>query len=281
MSTDIKTELLKMTGISQKRGEDVQSFLARIVRAVSELDDPTWESLSSDAQDWFNGAADKLNQKLTLPELPGMNEEIPPVTRRRADPSPPPAASAKRSEPPVSHSAKEEAIASRDEADGGEKEDADLGSAGADPKVGDRAKLVTRRGDDYEGEIIEIDENEIVLKVGNEEEAFRRSKVETLVVIAPLAAAPVKTEPKAAAKDAEKPARAPRPPKIPGTKSVTAQMRDLICEHDDWGKDQLALELRKRGLEFRDSTFDITFFDTMKVITALRELGRLLPAKGE
>lgn len=55
----IEKELLAVSKIRKKTpGEDHQKYLTRLMKAVSKISDSDWEQLSSDAQDWNNGAAE-------------------------------------------------------------------------------------------------------------------------------------------------------------------------------------------------------------------------------
>lgn len=244
---NIKAEILKATDLSQKRNEDEQAFLCRVVRAVAELDDKAWEGLSSGAQDWYNEAADNMNAKKDIdpmPEPKGEAEEKP-ATRRRSAPADEP----------------------KDEPKSKSKEEKP-----ADPVKGDMVKLTTKRGEEFEGEILELDEDEVVLKVDGEEEAFRQSKIESIVVIGG-GKSKAKDEPKSKAKE-EKAEEKPKTKRVPGAKPVTQRMREVICENDEWTKEQVSAQLKKEGLEFRDATLDIMFTDTMKTITTLKEMKR-------
>lgn len=143
----IQKELATATDLSTKRGEDRQEYLARLMKAVSELGDKDWDGLSKEAQDWFNDAADAKNAKAkSLPDFPDAapadepEEKEAPKTRRGA--------------------AKEEP---------------------AKPKVGVVAKVTTKRGKSSTGTIVELDDEVVVLKMGDgTEEEFDRSRVESI-----------------------------------------------------------------------------------------------------
>ena len=149
----IQAEVLKATDTSTKRGEDRQEFLARVMKAISALEDKEWEALSQEAQDWFNDAADAKNAKAKqLPDFPDLepetkDEEEKTKSRRAA--------------------AKEEAEPTKP----------------AKPKVKDVVKIVTKRGKDFSGTIVEIDDEVVVLKYGNgDEEEFARSRIESIEI---------------------------------------------------------------------------------------------------
>jgi ribosome maturation factor RimP len=141
----IQAELLLVTALSTKRGEDRQDFLARLMKGVADLNDKQWDGLSQAAQDWFNDAADAKNAKAkTLPDFPDAEaEEAPAKSSRRG-------------------AAKEEA-------------------APAKPKVGVVAKITTKRGKSSTGTIVEIDDDVVVIKMGDgTEEEFDRTRVESI-----------------------------------------------------------------------------------------------------
>lgn len=58
VESKIEQELLAATGVKPKKNEDQQAYLTRLMRAVAKLKDPEWEGLSTDAQEWNNGAAE-------------------------------------------------------------------------------------------------------------------------------------------------------------------------------------------------------------------------------
>lgn len=202
MSTKVKKELLKATGLSEKKGEDGQALAKRLIRAVSELEDAAWGALSEEAQSWYNDAADALNAKKTLPtldEAEAEEEEAPAPARRRAAPAP-------------------------------------------DPEPEDESE----------------DEEEA------EEEPAPKAKAK------PAPAAKAKPAP-AAEEKPKKTDEAPTPRKT----GVTQLMRETICKNDRATKEEIAEILREGKIEFRDSTLDIMYSDTMKTIEALRELKKL------
>lgn len=71
---NVRKELEIATEVKPKHGEVRQIYLKRLVSAVSKLDDDKWDSLSKEAQSWFNDAADSINEKQAIPELPGYEE---------------------------------------------------------------------------------------------------------------------------------------------------------------------------------------------------------------
>lgn len=143
----IQKELLTATEIkAQKDGEDRQDFLGRVIAAVSDLDDKAWKELSKDAKDWFNAAADAVNDGKQVEDF--------------ADAEPP----ATKEEPG------RRAVSRR----GGEE-----AAPKDDPAVGDAVEITTKRGAVKKGEITEMDDDVIVLD-GDDE--IDRDRIESIVV---------------------------------------------------------------------------------------------------
>jgi len=67
----IEQEILKVTSEgSQGAEESVQKYRARLVRAVSDLEDAEWEELSLDVQDWVNSGVEAIERKELVPAFP-------------------------------------------------------------------------------------------------------------------------------------------------------------------------------------------------------------------
>lgn len=135
----IQQELCKATKLeAPKSPKDRQEFLVDLLRAVGKLSDAQWEALSKAAQDWFNDAADAKNTKKDeVPDFPDYKEEEAPARRR----------------------------ASSDEAPSGAKKiDPD------DVKTGMAVKVVTKRGKEISGHVVDADDEVLVIKQGNGEE---------------------------------------------------------------------------------------------------------------
>src|SRR6185312_7024336 len=54
--------LATATGVKQKKNEDAQAYYQRLVAGVAELSDEEWNKLPREAQDWYNTAAEEVNQ---------------------------------------------------------------------------------------------------------------------------------------------------------------------------------------------------------------------------
>lgn len=65
----IETEILAVVKVKEKKGEDRQSYLDRLMRAVTKLPDDVWEGLSTDAQNWTNGAVESVKAKTDIEDF--------------------------------------------------------------------------------------------------------------------------------------------------------------------------------------------------------------------
>jgi hypothetical protein len=70
----IEKELCEAAVVKEKKNEDRQKYLSRLMRAVSKLPDPEWEALSKEAQDWNNGAAEAHKAGDELEDFPDYEE---------------------------------------------------------------------------------------------------------------------------------------------------------------------------------------------------------------
>lgn len=62
MNNDPIAVLATATGVKQKKNEDAQVYYQRLVAGVAELSDEEWNKLPREAQDWYNAAAEEVNQ---------------------------------------------------------------------------------------------------------------------------------------------------------------------------------------------------------------------------
>ena len=70
---DIEQELLQAVDVkAQGKKEDEQKYLKRLTKAIAKLGDDDFEELSEEAQDWYNDAADAVNDD---DEIPAFDEE--------------------------------------------------------------------------------------------------------------------------------------------------------------------------------------------------------------
>jgi hypothetical protein len=310
----IKAELVEATELSTKRGESVQEFLARLVKAVAELSDKEWEKLSQEAQNWFNDAADAKNAKAqNLPDFPD-NEEVKEekTTGRRSTKT------EESAKPKVGVVAKvttkrgktatgkivelddkiivlkmgdgsEEEFA-RDrvetiEVAGGEAQD----DGPTDPVIekGVEVKVVTKRGKEVTGVILEIDDKVLVLDIGDgKEEEF---DPERLASVTPVGKP--KTSGRRSAKEDEptggrrgsesgpkdeKPAEEGRKRSSNASGvSVGTRIKEIIADDFDVTEDEIAKILKKEGIEFRENTLSLNFKDCQKFIEVLKKAKKL------
>lgn len=169
----IEKELVKATDVEQKRGEERGEFLARLGKAVGALAEKAWDGLSEAAQDWFNANADARNAAKkagkTIPDWTDFpdavaEEEEQPRSRRRSD-------------------------------DDGDEKPAKSGKATGGPdllKEGLVCVIETTRGKTYEGTVIELTKDDVVIKTDKDEVEISIEKVakvthETAAEAAPAA----------------------------------------------------------------------------------------------
>ena len=309
----IQAALAAATDISpSKRSNETitdQAYLKRLALGVQDLPDADWNKLSQEAQDWFNAAADAIEKKTDVPEFPDL-VKAEPTTRRRGS------AAAAETKPMTSADAKKgmkvtvvtkrgkeytgEVVEADDqglvlEVDGKDVElDHDKidkismagGAAAAaeepevsEPEVSDTVEVVTKRGKKIMGNIVELTDEDMVLKdAAGEVHELAKDRLESVVVKVKNAKASgstsrtsSKTEsasstPKA---DAEPAGRASA--KANGGVSVTTRIRELIAENLDAKKEDISAALKKEGLEFKQATLDLTFGDMHKIVGILRD----------
>ena len=56
---------------------------------------------------------------------------------------------------------------------------------------------------------------------------------------------------------------------------MTTRCREIVCEDPSLTKDEVIKALEKDGLEFRETTIDLVYADTQKVIGILRDLKKI------
>jgi ribosome maturation factor RimP len=296
MSSKIRTELEKAAALKPKSGEADGNFLARVVNAIGEVDEASWDGLSEDAKAWYNQAVDDLNAKKPAPAFPDEVSDEPKTTTRRGVTKPATATLAKGATVTVVNARDKEftgeVIELDDEiivvnVDGDEKEfvRAKLKScvvAGAaaepdepsEPTVGVKVSLVNARDKTFEGKVIAIDDDEIVIEVDGEEKEFSRAKLKSCVVVGGAAKKPAA---KTAAKvEKEEPAADGKTKRVTNAGvSVGQRIRELIVANLDATADEIMASLTKEGLEFRPPTVQMTYADSHKLVKLLREAKKL------
>lgn len=315
----IQKELSDATEVTKKRGQDEQEFLKALIKAVSDLKDPEWNKLSTEAQDWFNEAADLMNKKKDLPAFPDA-EAAPaePATRTRSAKKEEPAKAdpqvgdtvtivTKRNktitgkiveidkevivvdsdgeELEVAHDRIDTLTIASDEPKKSSRrkaaDDEPEVPAVAEPKVGDNITAITARDKTYSGEVVEVEDDLIVIKDADGEELeLTPSKLKSLII----AAAEVKSSRRKAADDgddepktrgAKKEDAAGDKPKRTSAKdnggvSATVRMRELIIDDMDAKVEDIAKQLKKENIQYRDNTLNLVFADVHKLLAIMR-----------
>lgn len=312
MSSKIEKELVEVTDLSTKRGEDRQAYLKRLVVAVSELSDKDWEGLSKDAQDWYNNAADAQNAKKALPDFE--EEETPaPTTRRRKSGDDdetssdagkavevkakdvkvdmPLTITTKRGKTETGHVVEVDDDVVVIKLGNGEEVEFNFDrietmttlaaskSSGrksgddeteADPiKVGAKVTVVTKRGKEYTGEIVEMDDEVLVLDCDGKEEELARDRVESIKLAGGKAKAEEKTSSRRGAKDEGEKGESKR--STNNGVSIGTRIKELIADNLDADEAAIAKLLKKEGLEFRENTLNLNYKDCHKFIEILKE----------
>ena len=251
----IEQELLAAAEITRKRGEEDQPFYKRLAVAVGEVADDVWSGLSAEAQAWFNSAADAIEAKkdVALPPGAGKAADADPPPRRRGAAAPEPE---KQPEP-----------------------------AAYTPALKDQVRLVTKRGKEVEGKLVEFDDDVLIVDTGGKEEEFGRDRVEKIEVLGgsrsasptptPAASAPAR---RGSAKPAEpeKPAAGDRSRSSnPGKPSVSQRIQELLAEDPEVTEEAAGKQLKKEGIEFKDNTLQLTFRSYANFLKVLKAAGRL------
>ena len=147
--SEIQKALAAATDIepSKRNNETItdQGYLKRLALGVGELSDDEWNKLDVKAQDWFNSAADAIEKKQDLPPFPDM-EPAPSTSRRR----------------------------------GGGTAEAEKPYTSKDAKKGDKVEVVTKRGKEYTGEVVEADDAGLVLDVDGKDVELDHDKIESI-----------------------------------------------------------------------------------------------------
>jgi ribosome maturation factor RimP len=298
----IEKELLDVTDLSRKRGEARQDYISRLLLAVRDLSDKEWDGLSKEAQDWFNSAADAKNAKAdTLPDFPDLPKPEAETTGRRRG-------SADKEEERVTKVGDEVTVKTKrgkevtgkvveldkevivlKTADGEEEFALDRvdtithnhGTAGGkeepeDPFAkGASVLLVTKRGKEVVGKILEIDDEVVVLDVDGKEEEFARDRVESIKPKGSKEASG--TSRRAAAADSkddkggDEKKRSSNPPGV----SVGMRIKEIIAADLEISMEDVGKLLKKEGLEFKDTSLKMNYDDCAKFLACLKAAKRL------
>lgn len=306
MSSKIISELVAASGVDTDADGHYAEVMPKIADAISELPDDKWNALSDDAADYYNDVSTALNKKKPVP-APSDWEEPKATTRGRAKRG----ADAEQWEPKVGAVVKLTNTRDQDfigeilemdddtivmDVAGAEKEFArkrvkSVGPAKApdaevsktpevvsEPKVGATVTVTNSRDVSYTGKVVEMDDDAIVLEVDGQEKEFIRKKLKACTVAGGAKGKEsTKSEDKDDGKSSTKSdAKQPRASKADnGGVSVTGRMRQLICADFDLKVEDVAKQLAKEGLVFRENTLALTFAETHKIIACLRDAGKL------
>lgn len=208
--------------LKAKRGEERQDYLERVVKEINAASDDDYNALGKgdvgkDALEWFDSACDAVEAKKDIPDFPDLPKEEEKTTSRRRssskDEDDKPAVTA---EPKVGDKVKavtkrgkaiegklveiddevvvievdgedEELQRSRLESlevVGGKSKAKDADDEPADPiKVGAEVKVVNKRGKEFVGKIVELDDEVLVLKTDDSEEELARDRIESITLV--------------------------------------------------------------------------------------------------
>lgn len=134
MTSKIRSEIEKATDVkAQGADETAQKYYKHLAKAVQDLGDKDFDALSKGAQDWFNGACDAADKKEDIPEFSDEVKEDAPRRRRAA---------ADEDEPKT---------------------------VAYEPKKGDKVKVTSKRGKDFEGTFVEFEDGRVIIDDGKEE----------------------------------------------------------------------------------------------------------------
>jgi ribosome maturation factor RimP len=145
----------------------------------------------------------------------------------------------------------------------------------ADPvKVGSVVTAVTKRGKEYTGKIVEVDEEILVLDVDGKEEELSRDRLETIKPAAGKSAPKDEEKTSSRRSSAKGEEKAKDDEKAPRSTnngvSVGTRIKELIADNLDATEADIAKALKKEGLEFRDNTLSLNFKDCHKFIDVLK-----------
>ena len=156
----IQKELVRAVGIKPADFDDRQEFLRKLSAGSNKLSDAEFDELSQEAQDWLNNSADEINSKAKkvtdFPDAEEPKEETKSSRRRSA-----------------------EADEDQQEAKGGTKK----AVAEEDIKEGMVLQIVTKRGKDVSGHVVEVNTKKgfVAIKLGNgDEEEFDFDRIDKM-----------------------------------------------------------------------------------------------------
>ena len=135
--------------------------------------------------------------------------------------------------------------------------------------------MLTKRGKEVTGKIVELDDEVIVLDVDGKDEELSRDRVES---IKPVKAAKAETSSRrgAAKEDAkdEPEGKTKRASNAEGV-SIGTRIKELIAEDFDASEADIAKILKKEGIDFKDNTLKLNYVDCHKFIVILKAKKRI------
>lgn len=153
------------------------------------------------------------------------------------------------------------------------------------PEVGDTVEIVNNRDKAYLGNIVEIDDTQVVITTaGGDELPFVREKIKSIVVkvknasatpVAPAApAGRARTRAAApAAAAAAAPAAGEAPARASGNRgvSVGTRIRELILDNKAITMEQVGAKLKAEGLAFADTSLSMNYKDALAFLKLLAD----------
>ena len=318
----IQKELVKLLDVdAPKKAADRPDFLLACVRGLGKVSDEQWNSMSAEAQNWYNDAVDVRNKDkgADVPDFPDYEEEKEESAPRRRTSASDDESSSKagtkvevkekdlkpgmaisletlRGKEDTGHVVEvvkgvlaikrgdgEEVeydldrvktiwtLAAAEEESGGRRRRSAEDDEPSDPlKEGATVTLVTARGKEVTGEIVELTKDLIVLKEGKEEVEYPRDRIKS-VTVAKSGGDEGGTRRRAAADDKDKGGADTKTRSDNGGVSIGQRIRELVLDNLDATQDEIEKMLVKEKLEFKGNTLAINFKDTHKFIALLKE----------
>ncbi len=308
----IQKELIEETGLKPKRGQDRQEFLAALMVKISDLTDEGWDALSSEAQAWYNKAADAKNaKKKEMPDFPDLEEEEEKAEEKPArrkgkveeerltkvgDTATVLTKRGKSVTGEVVEISEKLIVIKDDEGEETEfmmdrvesvtvahgeagADDEDDGPETPDFKVGDQVIVETLRGKVIEGELIELTDSDVVVIAKGEkaEQEFSRDRIKSIVPVkAKAAAKEEKASTRRASSKEEKEEPATKSTRVSnGDVSIGTRIKEMIADDPEATEAEIAKLLTKEGLAFKDATLKLNYVDCHKFIKILKDKKRL------
>jgi len=162
--------------------------------------------------------------------------------------------------------------------DTGGSADAGAGEPEDPIKVGNEVKVINARDKEYVGKIAEVDEEVIVLDVDGKDVEIARDRIKSIELVGGS-----KTAEKPAASgrrgstsaDADKEETKPKRSSNPAGTSVGGRIRELMAEDIEITEAEISKQLKKDGIEFRDTSLKMIFKDCTQLIEALKKNKKL------